>query len=545
MYNVMIVDDEEPVLDSFAYMIEKGSEDFTLCGKARSGNEALALVGTAHPDVVFMDIGMPGLDGLETIKELQKRYPEILFILSTAYERFDIAKKAIPLGVLSYLVKPISRRKFLETLDKAKEHLDRKRETMLSQLENVQKAAGSRSWEEKNFLSVIPWKRLEKKEWERYDGIFSFCSSRGAVLLLTAGPAESENFPGNRGESAGSRYVSAGDSGKYTRVGDQIPESSGSFTASSTSAESAAQDIFAQIITRLSHKYQVFSAEYSGKIMLLVMEDQNAERLDHAVRHAVQAVLPEQWTYTLGRGSFRPYHELYLSYNEALIPFDDQENYRDSQHQEDQMITQIRKSVSRNEPFAEILQDLETFLELLQQDDSLGLLKGKLTMLFSLLYDDLKHSMEKISPAEHGAQHPDPVRELVKLGSRTACEQWAVSTLRSIVETAKAYQHENRPLPLRKAVLFIDSHYHEPIQLSAAAEQCDVSPAYLSRLFSEHLHMSFVDYITHIRIRKAEEMLKKRAATVKETAYAVGYHDPNYFSKIFKKYTGRTPSSYS
>jgi two-component system response regulator YesN len=289
----------------------------------------------------------------------------------------------------------------------------------------------------------------------------------------------------------------------------------------------------------------VFSAEYSGKIMLLVMEDQNAERLEHTVRHAVQAVLPEQWTYTLGRGSFRPYHELYLSYNEALIPFDDQENYRNSQHQEDQMITQIRKSVSRNEPFAEISRDLQTFLELLHQDDSLGLLKGKLTMLFSLLYDDLKHSLEKINHAEHGAPQPDPVRELVKLASWTACEQWAVSTLRSIVETAKAYQHENRPLPLRKAILFIDSHYHEPIQLSAAAEQCEVSPAYLSRLFSEHLHMSFVDYITHIRIRKAEEMLKKRAASVKETAYAVGYHDPNYFSKIFKKYTGRTPSSYS
>ena len=128
MYNVMIVDDEEPVLDSFSYLVQKNSEYFSLCGKARSGYEAIEMVQNVHPDIIFMDIGMPGIDGLETIKELQGQYPEILYIISTAYERFDVAKRAVPLGVFEYLVKPISRDRFQETLEKARKFLNQKRD---------------------------------------------------------------------------------------------------------------------------------------------------------------------------------------------------------------------------------------------------------------------------------------------------------------------------------------------------------------------------------------------------------------------------------
>ncbi len=118
MYQVMIVDDEEPVLDSFAYILEKDVTDFALCGKARSGIEAVNMIQKLSPDLVFMDIQMPGIDGLEAIRQVRQLVPNTIFILATAYERFDIAQKAIPLGVFSYMVKPVSRKMLLDELIK-------------------------------------------------------------------------------------------------------------------------------------------------------------------------------------------------------------------------------------------------------------------------------------------------------------------------------------------------------------------------------------------------------------------------------------------
>jgi len=64
MYRVLIVDDEEPVLDSFSFMLKEYTNDFILAGKARNGYEALKMIHEIQPDVVFMDINIPGMDGL-------------------------------------------------------------------------------------------------------------------------------------------------------------------------------------------------------------------------------------------------------------------------------------------------------------------------------------------------------------------------------------------------------------------------------------------------------------------------------------------------
>jgi two-component system response regulator YesN len=98
VYSVLIVDDEEPVLESYSYLIETALDDFEISATARSGTEALAAAHQRRPDVVLMDIAMPGMDGLDTIREMQHEFPEALYILSTAYERFDLAQRRFRCG---------------------------------------------------------------------------------------------------------------------------------------------------------------------------------------------------------------------------------------------------------------------------------------------------------------------------------------------------------------------------------------------------------------------------------------------------------------
>jgi two-component system response regulator YesN len=95
------------------------------------------------------------------------------------------------------------------------------------------------------------------------------------------------------------------------------------------------------------------------------------------------------------------------------------------------------------------------------------------------------------------------------------------------------------------AMEYIHEHYAEPIQLSSAAEAAKVSATYLSRLFSEYIQSTFIDYVTALRIEQAEKLIRETRLNIKEVAFAVGFQDANYFSKIFRKITGLPPSVYA
>lgn len=498
MYNVMIVDDEEPVLDSFSHMLKTCDLDFQLCGKARSGQEAIAQVQQVHPDVVFMDIGMPGIDGLDTIQELQKQFPEILFIVSTAYERFDIAKRAIPLGVFSYLVKPISKKRFTETLDKAKIYLDERREKLSSYVKDLTHAASIQTWEERNFLSLITWKKFDEQEWQHYKEVFSLSSDSGQVYMLHIEvPREMEDV----------------DTGQLYRA----------------------------CLTKLSYRYQSLSTEYLGKLMVYIPDSGDAARVSQVFRTTIKSLIPDGVGYQLGEGKIHRYDELYVSCSEALQQLSDDEHLTVHLQQEQDMVMHLRKAIAKSSEWEDILQLFDDVSELLLYVNAFSVAKGKLVGLFTLLFDDLNSSLGTLM---QGGTAFDFVREIDALQNRDEWHVWAVRTLRFIVDRSSQYRMESRPLPLRKAIAYIDMHFSDQLQLPQVAEHCQVSPAYLSRLFSEHLQSSFVDYLTSVRIQHAQQLLKDSRESVKEIAYLVGYKDPNYFSKIFKKVQGVSPTAY-
>jgi AraC-like DNA-binding protein len=129
--------------------------------------------------------------------------------------------------------------------------------------------------------------------------------------------------------------------------------------------------------------------------------------------------------------------------------------------------------------------------------------------------------------------------EMMALETLPELEKWIKTAFNKILLLNGSNEF---PAPLKRAMDYINKVYDEPIQLDIVASAAAVSPAYLSRLFSEHLKTTFVEYLTGIRIKHAEKLLSESALSIKEIAFAVGYQDPAYFSKIFRKVTGKTPS---
>jgi len=96
---------------------------------------------------------------------------------------------------------------------------------------------------------------------------------------------------------------------------------------------------------------------------------------------------------------------------------------------------------------------------------------------------------------------------------------------------------------LAKAKEYIDVHYAEPVSLEQIAGALRISSFYLSHLFSRESDFSFVEYLTSVRMRKAKDLLLSGRENISETAYAVGYNDSNYFSKVFHRYFGVSPQA--
>ncbi|MCM3767804.1 response regulator [Neobacillus niacini] len=97
---------------------------------------------------------------------------------------------------------------------------------------------------------------------------------------------------------------------------------------------------------------------------------------------------------------------------------------------------------------------------------------------------------------------------------------------------------------MQKVKSFIEDHFTKTISLEDAAEYVDISPYYLSKLFKEQFSINFIDYVTQLRVERAKELMKNPDRSLKEICYDVGYKDPNYFSRVFKKITGFSPSEY-
>ena len=118
MFKVMLIDDEEAVRLLLRNSIAWGKFDMEIAGEAASGIEAINTIDEIKPDLAFVDISMPFMNGIEFTKLAMERYPKLRIIILTAFDQFEYARECIGLPVLEYMLKPIVRAEINETLER-------------------------------------------------------------------------------------------------------------------------------------------------------------------------------------------------------------------------------------------------------------------------------------------------------------------------------------------------------------------------------------------------------------------------------------------
>ena len=127
-FSVLIVDDEPPVIEGLKAAISRELPEFYVVGSATNGREAIESARALQPDVILLDVQMPGIDGIEALRTMRSQGIRSLAILVTAYERFDVARRGYGLGVREYLVKPVGPRTIRTALETARDEIEAERE---------------------------------------------------------------------------------------------------------------------------------------------------------------------------------------------------------------------------------------------------------------------------------------------------------------------------------------------------------------------------------------------------------------------------------
>ncbi|HYK73925.1 MAG TPA: response regulator, partial [Pseudoneobacillus sp.] len=126
MKRLLIVDDEQIEREGMQVILKKNFPDLII-RQAKNGNAAVQLAGELQPDLILMDIKMPGMNGLEAVERISTDYPQIKFIMVTAYDTFDYMRQAIKFGVKDYLLKPSKASDIVITIGKVLQQIENER----------------------------------------------------------------------------------------------------------------------------------------------------------------------------------------------------------------------------------------------------------------------------------------------------------------------------------------------------------------------------------------------------------------------------------
>ena len=291
MYKIMLADDEGIVIDSLKFIIEKEFGDICIIEYAKTGRSVIELAESFRPDIAIMDIQMPGINGIDAMKEIRQTNSSTVFIVMSAYDKFDYAKEAIKLGVLEYITKPMEKTKIITALQKAMEMIDREKEKRSNELLVKEKLETVVPIIESGLIYNILLQEHFVEDIENYKSILGIKQKYAYMIAVVCGDEQDGNHMTN----------AVGSGVKMQKHYQEVRES--------------LKECFQCIVgTVLANKlavlvpYERDSMDYNERIELI----EKARELTRRMRKRLDI------SFRIGIGGAKEFHEMSESYSEAL-----------------------------------------------------------------------------------------------------------------------------------------------------------------------------------------------------------------------------------
>lgn len=503
MTSVLIVDDEKIERDGLAAILRKGFPDLVI-EQARNGKAALRMAEEGfRPDLVLMDIKMPGMDGLETIERMSAIDPDIRYIMVTAYDTFDYARQAIKLGVMDYLLKPTRADEIIATVGRVLEQIaEERREREASRRQQT------------TLKKVLPVVETDIVTQLLYDHVHDVHLSELVDLLGVSAPS---------GMFAIVVILPAGEERLYAEVKARIRKAGIGLVGALT----------------------------GGQIPAIVFRDPARSYRSQATavaRELLALAAPGGAGWFVGIGGVRSslgdirqsYHEAQIAAMDPTLPVkfrfhEDTPALGALGGDPDREWEKRFVEAIRTGDWERVQEGVMAFIRRCEQE-GVDLLQAQQRAL-ELLW--LTARMLR----ELGIEVRTPVFPLQAQDYRQL--QAEANVLLGRIRQAYAeHQALHEPDAVHRIKKYIIEHSHEDISLEAISRMAGLSPFYISKLFKEHFGVNYIDFLTECRIEKAKKLMADPTLSMKAIALEVGYRDPNYFSKVFRKMCNVSPTEY-
>jgi two-component system response regulator YesN len=527
MYKLLIVDDEQIVLDSVKFIVEKYMANTLLTETARSGREAIEKAEVFRPDIVIMDIKMPGISGLDAIADIKKFHSGALFIVITAYEKFDFAKEALHLGAIDYVNKPISKNTLVAALENAIGIKDAERKKLETDLELKEKMAFILPALENGFIYSMVFSDDHTVEMASYQKILDLSQNGGYIMTVEFGEERGSGGITNKiGTNIRSQRY-------YSLLRDAIKESCTCIVG---------PIMLNRIIVYVPCESD--ADEYLQRIKALGTAEEIYGRLREVTRSL---------EFYIGIGKrYRELNSIYKSYDESLkaigyasssgifhindIPLE--RGFKRLYPENEEKL--LLKNVASGDKDA-CLMAFDRIFEWLREE--YGSNKQEIASGLTELVVMLGHIAKEYG-AEADTAGRDFLNEFFAIDDINVLRVWLKKRIRDVCEAISGIRDKKLSGVIVSAKEYIAKNYSREITLEELSKEVNVSPNYFSKLFKDETGGNFIDYLTMLRIEKAKKMLCDSNYVNKEICYQIGYSDPNYFSRIFKKIVGVTPTEY-
>ena len=168
MYKILIADDKNEINDSIKEALEQNFSVAFQTMIARTGRTAIEVAEEFCPDIVFMDLQLPGISGIDAMREIRNNHPHVIYIIVSACDKFDYAKEAIGIGILDYISKPFEQESMIKVLKAAMSKVDDEKKKRSLDLEIKEKMEIITPIIENGFINALIYQKTEKAEIDHF-----------------------------------------------------------------------------------------------------------------------------------------------------------------------------------------------------------------------------------------------------------------------------------------------------------------------------------------------------------------------------------------
>ena len=526
LYKVILVDDEEEVREAIRKRINWEEIGFTVVGTAENGEDALELAESLEPDVVMTDIQMPFMDGLTMLRKFKEKVPDVKSVIFSGYDDFEYAKEAIRLEAEEYILKPVDADELREIFKRIKVRLDDK----LKERRNVELL--SKYYEESRpmmktqlIIGLLEGRELQF-DLERYQrdydlklesafycvGAFRITPLNDAkdsldknLMTVSLKQIVTERFKGVLDVEALvyldtvcvlARFKSTEQYGIFVDEMDKI--------------------------CKVAHKSLMANVSAGiGRVC------GNAESIHTSFLEAKDAF----------------HHRIFVGENQALCISDVDPSSHIEDYVSEKQIRHIMRQVKIGTKDS-LEAEIREFIEKLKKSD---INLNQLQIFYAEFMVELFRLSRGhvISLDETGFNNVNTNEELASFASMDEFADRLIELTGILWEKINNGRLDSTKKLAEDAKQYIADHYGEStLSVDEICSHLGVGTSYFSSVFKKETGVSFVTYLTQIRMNEAQRLLDTTDEKSYIIAGMVGYEEPNYFSYVFKKHFGVSPSKY-